>query len=90
VDRIKANRHHNMKELRSIGGTVRVLFVFDPQRKAILLIGGDKTGQWTRWYERHVPIADDLYDEHLTEEKKSYAENDEVARRQKAGRKPRR
>jgi hypothetical protein len=65
VDRIKASRHHNMKELRSTGGTVRVLFAFDPQRKAILLIGGDKAGQWKRWYSENISRADDLYDEHL-------------------------
>jgi hypothetical protein len=38
---------------------------FDPERKAILLIGGDKTGQWKGWYSKSIPIADDLYDEHL-------------------------
>ena len=37
---------------------------FDPRRMAILLIGGDKTGD-DRWYEVHVTIADQLYDEHL-------------------------
>jgi len=65
VDRIKASRHHNMKELRSIGGNVRIIFTFDPERKAILLIGGDKAGQWKRWYSENIPRADDLYDEHL-------------------------
>ena len=30
-----------------------------------MLIGGDKRGDWTGWYERNIPIADDLYDEHL-------------------------
>lgn len=65
VDRIKASRHHNMKELRSTGGHVRIIFAFDPERKAILLIGGDKAGQWKRWYSENIPRADDLYDEHL-------------------------
>ena len=36
----------------------------DPKRAAILLLGGDKTGD-DRWYEKFVPIADRLYDEHL-------------------------
>ena len=54
-----------MKELRSTGGNVRILFAFDPERKAILLIGGDKTDQWKDWYGKNIPIADDLYDEHL-------------------------
>jgi hypothetical protein len=42
-----------------------VLYAFDPRRVAILLIGGDKTGN-DRWYEAFVPVADRLYDEHLT------------------------
>jgi hypothetical protein len=65
VDTIKGSRHHNMKELRSIGGNIRVLFAFDPKRHAVLLIGGDKTDRWQRWYEKNIPIADSLYDEWL-------------------------
>lgn len=55
-----------MKELRiqHRGRPYRVLYAFDPRRDAILLIGGDKTGQ-DRWYDIYVPIADRLYDEHL-------------------------
>jgi hypothetical protein len=44
----------------------RVLYAFDPRRAAILLLGGDKTGN-DRWYDEHVPIADTLYDEYLRE-----------------------
>jgi hypothetical protein len=77
VDRIKGSRHHNMKELRSIGGNIRVLFAFDPNREAILLIGGDKTGQWQRWYKQNIPTADVLYDEYLEQ----YDEDDQVERR---------
>lgn len=65
VDRIEGSRHHNMKELRSFGGYLRALFAFDPKRRAIVLLGGDKRGDWTGWYERNIPIADELYDEHL-------------------------
>jgi hypothetical protein len=65
VDRVKGSRHHNMKELRSIGGHLRMLFAFDPAREAILLVGGDKTDRWQEWYRENVPIADDLYDDHL-------------------------
>jgi hypothetical protein len=65
VDRVKASRHHNMKELRSTGGHIRILFAFDPDRKAILLIGGEKTGQWKEWYRQNIPLADALYGEHL-------------------------
>ena len=63
VDSIKGSRHHNMKELRA--RTVRILFVFDPHRQAVLLVAGDKRGEWTRWYRTAVPLADDRYDEWL-------------------------
>jgi hypothetical protein len=55
-----------MRELRiqHQGRPYRVLYAFDPRRTAILLIGGDKTGQ-DRWYDEHVPQADALYDAHL-------------------------
>jgi len=49
------------------GGSLRVLFIFDPRRTAILLLGGDKTGLWNRWYKTAVPVADDLYRAHLAE-----------------------
>ena len=65
ADRIEGSRHHNMKELRSFGGHLRALFAFDPKRRAIVLLGGDKRDDWSGWYERNIPIADDLYDEHL-------------------------
>jgi hypothetical protein len=42
-----------------------VLFAFDPRRAAILLFGGDKSGQWSAWYEEAIPTADRLYDRHL-------------------------
>ncbi|MDQ6776003.1 MAG: type II toxin-antitoxin system RelE/ParE family toxin [Actinomycetota bacterium] len=65
VDSIKRSRHHNMKELRSAGGNLRALFTFDPQRRAVVLVGGDKTGDWKGWYKRNIPRADRLYDRHL-------------------------
>jgi hypothetical protein len=57
-----------MRELRVQvrGKPFRVLYAFNPQRAAILLLGGDKTGN-ERWYEVHVPKADKLYDQHLEE-----------------------
>jgi hypothetical protein len=60
-----------MKELRiqHSGRPYRVLFAFDPRCCAILLIGGDKTGN-DRWYGEFVPVADGLYDGHLTALKK--------------------
>ncbi len=68
VDRIQTSRHHNMKELRAAKeGALRVLFMFDPRRQVILLLGGDKSGAWNDWYEWAVPLADDLYDDYLEE-----------------------
>jgi hypothetical protein len=57
-----------MRELRiqSEGRPLRVFYAFDPRRSAILLIGGDKTGD-DRFYERMIPVADELYDVHLEE-----------------------
>ena len=48
-----------------MSGNLRILFAFDPRRTAIPLIGGDKTGRWQAWYDAMIPLADDLYDEHL-------------------------
>ena len=67
VDTLQGSRHPNMKELRPRGGHLRILFAFDPRRAAILLLGGDKTGQWSGWYEQAIPQADELYDEYLRE-----------------------
>jgi len=60
-----------MRELRTQheGRPYRTLYAFDPRRAAILLIGGEKTGN-DRWYEEFVPIADNLYDEYLDELRK--------------------
>lgn len=66
VDAIKGSRHTNMKKLRTQhrGRPLRTFFAFDPRRCAILLIGGDKTGD-NRFYEQMIPLADRLYEEHL-------------------------
>lgn len=63
---INGSRHAHMRELRiqHAGRPYRTLYAFDPRRTAILLIGGDKTGN-KRWYEEYIPQADRLYDEHL-------------------------
>ena len=68
VDNISGSRHRNMKELRpgsSGKSEIRILFAFDPIRQAILLVAGDKSGQWQHWYRKNIPIADELYDRHL-------------------------
>ena len=63
---ISGSKHSHMKELivQHAGRPYRVLYAFDPRRCAILLIGGDKTGD-DRWYETFVPLADRIYDRHL-------------------------
>ena len=63
---IQSSRHGHMRELRvqHQGDPYRVLYAFDPRRTAILLLGGEKTGD-DRWYETNVSAADDLYDQHL-------------------------
>lgn len=71
VDTIKQSRHKNMKELRTQNKMrlFRIFFTFDLERRAILLIGGDKRGD-KRFYEKMIPIADDLYDEHIKSRRK--------------------
>ena len=63
VDTIKQSRHKNMKEPRVQNKLrlYRIFFIFDSDRQAILLIGGDKRGV-KRFYEKMIPLADDLYD----------------------------
>ena len=68
VDTLKGSRHANMKELRfdADGGVWRVAFAFDPERKAILLVGGDKSGIGkARFYRDLLRIADERFDQHL-------------------------
>ena len=65
---VEGSRHSHIRELRiqSGGRPIRVFYAFDPRRSAVLLIGGDKTGN-DRFYKQYVPLADKLYDEHLEE-----------------------
>lgn len=55
MDTVTASRHKNMKELRPGSSG----------RQAIMLVPGDKSGNWTRWYKKNIPLADDLFDDHL-------------------------
>lgn len=68
---IHGSAYTHMRELRIQHGgrPYRILYAFDPRRVAILLIGGNKTGN-DRWYEKYVSIADDLYKEHIATLKK--------------------
>ena len=68
ADTVTSSRHRNMKELRpgsSGRSELRILFAFDPKRAAIMLIAGNKAGNWVRWYKKNIPLADDLFDDHL-------------------------
>lgn len=70
VDTLKGSRHANMKELRfsAAGGVWRVAFAFDPQRQAVLLVAGDKSGGSSRrFYTALVRKADDRFGSWLTE-----------------------
>ena len=72
VDRITGSRLHNLKELRpgsSGHSEVRILFIFDPVRNTVLLVAGDKSGQWDEWYRHAIPIAEALYDQYLKEQR---------------------
>jgi hypothetical protein len=69
ADTLNGSRHSNMKELRfdAADGVWRVAFAFDPSRKAILLVGGDKSGtKERRFYKSLIARADARFDAHLT------------------------
>jgi hypothetical protein len=68
VDTLKGSRHANMKELRldADNGVWRFAFAFDPERRAIVLCGGDKSGGGEkRFYKKLIIKADDRFDAHL-------------------------
>jgi hypothetical protein len=78
--KVSRSRHTAMRELRiqHQGRPYRVLYMFDPRRTAILLLGGDKTGD-DRWYERNVPLADRAYDDYRRDiEEENNAKDNEV------------
>jgi hypothetical protein len=65
VDTIHGSSMANLKELRP--GTVRILFAFDPWRSSILLVAGDKSGQWNEWYREAIPLAEQRYELYVKE-----------------------
>jgi hypothetical protein len=67
ADTLHGSQLANLKELRPLGGSLRILFVFDPRRVAILLLGGDKVGHWQQWYVELIPWAERLYTTYLAE-----------------------
>lgn len=68
VDKVNRSKFHSMKELRPAGTSIRILFIFDPRRQAILLLGGDKAGNWKTWYDRNIPLAEQRYEKWLATE----------------------
>lgn len=67
VDTVQKTKVKNLKELRpgsSGRSEIRVLFAFDLKRQAILLVGGDKSGNWRGWYPENIPIAETRFEEH--------------------------
>ena len=70
VDHVEHSAVQNLKELRpgSAGRTeLRILFVFDPWRSAILLVARDKAGNWNQWYREAIPLAEQLLEIYLKE-----------------------
>ncbi|MGI8414508.1 MAG: type II toxin-antitoxin system RelE/ParE family toxin [Solirubrobacteraceae bacterium] len=63
VDVIHGSRLRKLKEARVDRG-IRVLFAFDSNQNAVMLLGGDKTGKWNRWYPQNIARAERLYADH--------------------------
>ena len=76
---VRGSKHGNMRELRVqvSGDPYRIFYAFNPRRTAILLIGGDKGGD-DQFYERMVPRADRIYDQHLEELEKEDQKKDDT------------
>ena len=71
ADVIHGSKLQNLKELRpgsARRSKIRILFVFDPQRQAVLLVAGDKAGSWDRWYKAAIPLAEERYERWLAGE----------------------
>jgi hypothetical protein len=71
ADRVRHSRLSNLKELRpgSAGRSeIRILYVFDPRRNAVLLAAGDKAGKWEAWYRQATPLAEQRYEDYLKQE----------------------
>jgi hypothetical protein len=71
ADRVQHTRLSNLKELRpgSAGRSeIRILYIFDPRRNAVLLVAGDKAGQWVAWYRKAIPLAEERYEAYLKEQ----------------------
>ncbi len=70
VDTLQGSTIRNLKELRpgsSGRSEVRLLFVFDPWRQAVFLVAGDKSGNWERWYDEAIEMAEKRFARYLKE-----------------------
>lgn len=71
MDRLKGSELHHLKELRPGSGgrsEIRIIFAFDPARSALLLLGGDKAGNWECWYRDNIPLAEQFYHDYTCDE----------------------
>ena len=71
AERVRHSRLSNLKELRpgSAGRSeIRILYIFDPRRNAVLLVAGDKAGKWEAWYRQAIPLAEQRYEDYLKQE----------------------
>jgi hypothetical protein len=71
VDTLRGSEVAHLKELRPRSGrdiAVRILFVFDPWSQAVLLVAGNKAGNWSRWYDEAIPLAEEVYADWLIAE----------------------
>jgi hypothetical protein len=78
VDTLQGSSITNLKELRPRSGrdvAIRVLFVFDPWSQAVLLVAGNKAGDWSRWYQSAIPLAEVAYENWLALERKRREES---------------
>lgn len=72
VDTLRRSGVRNLKELRPRSGrdiAIRIIFVFDPWSQAVLLVAGNKAGDWEGWYADAVPLAEAQYERWLESEK---------------------
>jgi hypothetical protein len=63
VDTLNGSKIANLKELRP--GTMRIIFAFDPWRMSVLLVGGDKAGNWQQWYKDAIPLAEQRFKQYM-------------------------
>lgn len=86
VDTLNGSKHANMKELRfdAADGVWRIAFAFDPKRKAILLVAGDKSGvSEKKFYKALIAKADERFDAHLSRLKEKEQKEQKQHKQQK-------